>query len=94
MEGITAITAADIVNRPVRTIRSADPFRTPESAELKRGFVYGMFEPVTRRLRYIGSTTRTLSHRTLQIRNLLREVLNCTLTALDSPFAAYPGRST
>ena len=35
---------------PVRTIRSADPFRTPESAELKRGFVYGLLEPGTRRL--------------------------------------------
>jgi hypothetical protein len=63
MNGITAITAADIVNRPVRTIRSADPFHTPESAELKRGFVYGLLEPETRRLRYIGSTTRTLAHR-------------------------------
>jgi hypothetical protein len=61
MDGITAITQADILNAPVRTVRSADPFHTPESAELKRGFVYGLLEPGTRRLRYIGSTTRTLS---------------------------------
>ena len=57
-----AIAAADILNAPVRTIRSADPFRTPESAELKRGFVYGLLEQETRRLRYIGSATRTLAH--------------------------------
>ena len=72
MNGITAITAADIFNAPVRTIRSADPYRTPESAELKRGFVYGLLEPETRRLRYIGSTTRTLSHRMSCYRSVYR----------------------
>ena len=72
MNGITAITTADILNAPVRNIRSADPYRTPESAVLKRGFVYGLLEPETRRLRYIGSTTRTLAHRMSCYRSVYR----------------------
>ena len=36
------------------------------------GYVYGLMEPETRRLRYIGSTTRTLSHRMSCYRSVYR----------------------